>query len=80
LAKALRQIRPDLPIILCTGFSHVMTPEKAQGLQLDAFLMKPLTMRGLGQAVQCVLARRLELEKENAAADFWQGMLKTSHG
>jgi CheY-like chemotaxis protein len=80
LAKALRQIRPDLPIILCTGFSHVMTPEKAQGLQLDAFLMKPLTMRGLGQAVQCVLTRRLELEKENAAADIWQGMLKTSHG
>lgn len=80
LAKALRQIRPDLPIILCTGFSHVMTPEKAQGLQLDAFLMKPLTMRGLGQAVQCVLARRLELEKENVAAGIWQGMLKTPHG
>lgn len=76
LAKALRQIRPQLPIILCTGFSHVMTPEKAQGLQLDAFLMKPLTMRGLGQAVQYVLARRLE----NAEAGIWQGMLKTPNG
>jgi len=76
LAKALRQIRPHLPIILCTGFSHVMTPEKAQGLQLDAFLMKPLTMRGLGQAVQYVLARRLE----NAEAGIWQGMLKTPNG
>jgi CheY-like chemotaxis protein len=60
LAQALRQICPNLPIILCTGFSHVMTPEKAQALKLDAFLMKPLTMRSLGQAVQCVLARRLE--------------------
>jgi signal transduction histidine kinase/CheY-like chemotaxis protein len=76
LAKALRQIRPHLPIILCTGFSHVMTPEKAQGLQLDAFLMKPLTMRGLGQAVQCVFARRLE----NAEVGIWQGMLKTPNG
>jgi CheY-like chemotaxis protein len=76
LARALRQIRPNLPIILCTGFSHVMTPEKAQALKLDAFLMKPLTMRGLGQAVQCVLARRLE----NAEAGAWQGMLKTPNG
>ena len=72
LARALRQIRPNLPIILCTGFSHVMTPEKAQALKLDAFLMKPLTMRGLGQAVQRVLARRLE----NAETGTWQGTLK----
>jgi signal transduction histidine kinase/ActR/RegA family two-component response regulator len=76
LARALRQIRPNLPIILCTGFSHVMTPEKAQGLQLDAFLMKPLTMQSLGQAVQCVLSRRLE----NAASGTWQGTLKMPHG
>ncbi|MDH3601946.1 MAG: ATP-binding protein [Candidatus Tectomicrobia bacterium] len=76
LARALRQIRPNLPIILCTGFSHVMTPEKAQGLKLDAFLMKPLTMQGLGQAVQCVLARRLE----TAEAGARQGMLITPTG
>ncbi len=58
LAVAIRQIRPDIPIILCTGFSHVMTPEKAMALKLDAFLMKPLTVRDIGRAVQRVIRMR----------------------
>lgn len=41
MVRELRRIRPDIPIILCTGFSHVMSAEKAQALGIDAFLMKP---------------------------------------
>ena len=58
LAQAMRQLRPELPIILCTGYSHVMTAEKAQALKFNAFLIKPLTSRELGQAVAQVLAQR----------------------
>ena len=56
LTLALRHIRLDLSIILCTGFSHTMTIEKASMLGIDTFLMKPLVIHDLGLAIQRVLA------------------------
>ena len=47
LTLALRHIRPDIPVILCTGFSHIMTIEKAAMLGIDVFLMKPLVIHDL---------------------------------
>ena len=61
LARELRRIRPDIPIILCTGFSHTMTASKAQALGVDAFLLKPLGFRELGLAIQQVLEQRRAL-------------------
>jgi PAS domain S-box-containing protein len=58
LIHALRRIRPDIPVILCTGFSHVMDAEKAQGLGRVAFLMKPVDERELAVTLQQVLGRR----------------------
>jgi PAS domain S-box-containing protein len=58
LACELRRIRPDIPIMLCTGFSHTIDAEKAQAQGIDAFLMKPLVARDLGLAIQHVLAQR----------------------
>jgi PAS domain S-box-containing protein len=60
LASELRHIRPDIPIILCTGFSHVMNAEKAKAMEIDAFCMKPFMARDLGLTIQQVLARRAE--------------------
>jgi signal transduction histidine kinase/ActR/RegA family two-component response regulator len=61
LVRELRRIRPDIPIILCTGFSHTMTTSKVQALSVDAFLLKPLRLRELGMALQQVLEQRREL-------------------
>jgi CheY-like chemotaxis protein len=58
LALALRRLRSDIPIILCTGFSHIMQAERAQELGIDAFLMKPFDMEDLARVVQQVLASR----------------------
>ena len=58
LIHALRRIRPDIPVILCTGFSHVMDAEKAQGLGRVTFLMKPVDERELAVTLQQVLGRR----------------------
>jgi CheY-like chemotaxis protein len=60
LVQEMRRIRPDIPIILCTGYSHVMNAEKAQALGVNAFLMKPIEMRDLAHAIQQVLAQRPE--------------------
>lgn len=61
LARELRRLRPDIPIILCTGFSHTMTASKAQSLGIDAFLTKPLEFRELGLAIQHVIEQRRAL-------------------
>jgi signal transduction histidine kinase/ActR/RegA family two-component response regulator len=58
LVRALRDIRPDLPIVLCTGFSYAMTKDKAAALGIDAFLLKPLVAHDLGCTISQVLAQR----------------------
>ncbi|RMH32541.1 MAG: response regulator [Nitrospirae bacterium] len=55
LARELLKIRPGLPIILCTGFSHTVTAEKAKALGIRAYLMKPLAIRDLAPIVRHVL-------------------------
>ena len=63
LSYELRRLRQDIPIILCTGFSHVMTPEKAQRLGVDDFCLKPLRLSDLGVMIRRVLARRAVRER-----------------
>ncbi len=66
-ARELRRIRPDIPIILCTGFSHVIDAEQAQARGIDAFCMKPFRARDLALTIQHVLAQRAKPESvENA--------------
>jgi PAS domain S-box-containing protein len=60
LVQEMRRIRPDIPIILCTGYSHVMNAERARALGVNAFLMKPIEMRDLAHAIQQVLTQRPE--------------------
>ncbi len=60
LSGELRRIRPDIPIILCTGFSHMINAEKARALGIDAFCLKPVLARELAVTIQQVLARSSE--------------------
>lgn len=52
LAKAILQIRADVPIILCTGFSRIVNEERARSLGIRCFLMKPLTLPQIAKAVR----------------------------
>ena len=58
LTQELRQLRPDIPVILCTGFSHVMDEAKALALGIDAFLFKPLVLNDLALAIRKVLNKQ----------------------
>jgi CheY-like chemotaxis protein len=58
LARAVRQIRPDLPLILCTGFSETMTAEHVRVLSIDAYLTKPWEIRVLAQTLRRVFTHR----------------------
>jgi two-component system, cell cycle sensor histidine kinase and response regulator CckA len=58
LAQVVRRLRPDVPIILCTGFSADLHTARARDLGIDAVLLKPLAMQDLAQTLQQVLAVR----------------------
>ena len=55
LAKALLKIRPDIPIILCTGHSETVSPDIAKEAGIREYLMKPLVKQELAQAIRRVL-------------------------
>jgi len=55
LAKELMGIRSDIPIILCTGYSELITKESAEAMGIRAFVMKPLTIRDLATTIRKVL-------------------------
>jgi len=63
LSQRVHAIRPDIPIILCTGFSELIDGDKARELGIQAFLMKPILNRDLAEAIR----KALEDGKENAA-------------
>ena len=55
LAQELIKIRPDIPVILCTGHSRLVSEEKAKDMGIKAFVMKPLSTRVMAETVRKVL-------------------------
>jgi CheY-like chemotaxis protein len=55
LSQELLKIKPDIPIILCTGFSELIDKDKATALGIQEYLMKPVGRKDLAQAVRKVL-------------------------
>jgi PAS domain S-box-containing protein len=60
LARELLKIRPNIPIILCTGHSDAVTPHTLKEAGVREFMMKPLAKRELSQAVRRVLEAKPE--------------------
>jgi CheY-like chemotaxis protein len=52
LAQKLKEIRPDIPVILCTGYSETISQEKAESMGIDGFAMKPLSKNELGETMR----------------------------
>jgi PAS domain S-box-containing protein len=55
LAEELLHIRPDIPIILATGFSETVSPEKAKQLGIREYIMKPIATHELAKVTRQVL-------------------------
>jgi len=58
LAKKLKVISPQIPIILCTGFSEVINEKKAEAVGISEYIMKPLVMADLANTIRKVLDKR----------------------
>ncbi len=55
LAQELRQLRPDIPVILCTGYSEKVSAENVKAAGINELLMKPIIMRNLAETIRKVL-------------------------
>ncbi|RUM35763.1 MAG: sensory box histidine kinase/response regulator protein, partial [Desulfobulbus sp.] len=55
LAREILTAKPQLPIILCTGYSEVMDADRARAMGIRKFLAKPVETRTLAQSVRDVL-------------------------
>jgi PAS domain S-box-containing protein len=55
LAQDILSIRPDLPIILCTGFSDTIDEKKASSIGIKSFLIKPIVLREIATKIRNIL-------------------------
>jgi two-component system cell cycle sensor histidine kinase/response regulator CckA len=55
LAAELMKIRPDIPVILCTGYSKKISEETVSEFNIKAFLLKPAVKADLAKTVRKVL-------------------------
>jgi CheY-like chemotaxis protein len=55
LARELMNIRPDIPIILCSGYSKKITEVKTKDIGIRAFVVKPILKREIAETIRRVL-------------------------
>ncbi|RJQ53471.1 MAG: response regulator [Desulfobacteraceae bacterium] len=49
------KIRPDIPVILCTGFSEEITEQKAKDIGVRAYIMKPYVLSEIAEIIRRIL-------------------------
>lgn len=55
LSRAVKNIKPGIPVILCSGFSTIDTRKKFKAYGVNEFVMKPVVRNDLAKAVRKVL-------------------------
>ncbi len=61
LAREMLRLRPDLPIILCTGFSEAVSPEKARTMGIREFIIKPISSQVMAETIRRALIAKPDL-------------------
>ncbi|WP_051308895.1 PAS domain-containing hybrid sensor histidine kinase/response regulator [Desulfogranum japonicum] len=57
-SKKILELRPEIPIILCTGYSNMVSKDTATEIGITDFLMKPIRAKVLTHTVQEILNKR----------------------
>jgi PAS domain S-box-containing protein len=55
IARRVKRLRPTVPVVLCTGYSEKMWPERARALGIDRFVLKPVVGAELAHVVRSAL-------------------------
>jgi PAS domain S-box-containing protein len=65
MALEMMGIRPDLPVVICTGFNELLTQERARELGIRALLMKPFLKNEAAEVIRQVLDQRRRLDRDD---------------
>ena len=65
LARRILQVRPNIPIILCTGYSNLVNEDLAKGCGIKGFVMKPMTKKDISTLLRRVLDERQKLSSSS---------------
>jgi PAS domain S-box-containing protein len=57
LAKKILAVRPDIPIILCTGYSSLISKETAKAIGIKSFVSKPINRVALANMLRDALRK-----------------------
>ena len=60
LVPRLKEIRSDIPIIICTGFSEMIDEDKAKAVGIREYVMKPIVIEEIAKTIRKVLDERQE--------------------
>ena len=52
LASELIRIRPDIPVIICSGYSAEINPQQAAAMGIRAFVTKPVLKKDIAEAIR----------------------------
>ena len=58
LAKQIKAVNPDVPIVLATGFSHGVTKEKCRAAGISDMVMKPMTASELSLTIEKAMTKK----------------------
>jgi CheY-like chemotaxis protein len=55
LSREILSIRPDMPIVLCTGYSERIQEETAKAMGIREFVLKPVSLREISRIIRSAL-------------------------
>ena len=55
LAKQVLKIKPSAPVILCTGYSDTISPEKVEAAGIKALIYKPFNKAEIATKIRAVI-------------------------
>ena len=64
LAREVFAIRPDMPVILCTGLNQLVDADRTRDVKIRAFAPKPLTKRELAKIIRDVLDAKAGIDTQ----------------
>lgn len=68
LARKIIAIRPDIPIIVCTGYSERINPDIVKEIGIRELAMKPVVMKDIAQMIERVLSKSTKRRNKSAEA------------
>jgi CheY-like chemotaxis protein len=73
-AKEAMKLRPDIPVILCTGFGDMITLEKVKSEGIKDLIMKPFGMKEIAEVVRKILDEHIAGKSEERTGNREQDL------